>query len=122
MPAFNSDFHDIDPATGFQIDKASGTFSGLVQKTFENAAEAVSDFPKWVVANVDHIVMKQDGDGPVHISTPGFPDFHVNRETKEVTVLVHDEDEEKKAINGNSVAEPLADISPEEPGEHSKDL
>lgn len=120
MPAFDPAIHGIDPVTGYQIDKESGTFSGLVQKTFENAAEAVSDFPKWVVASIDHIVMKQDGDGPVHVSTPDFPDFHVNRETKEVTVLVHDEDEEKKAVSGKQ--SPAPEPHEFDDPDHSKEL
>ena len=82
----------------------------------------VVQYPKWVKPHDSHIVRKKiidgqtqagftanhlvvGGEGPEHVSTPAFPQCHVNRETGEVTVLVKDEDEEKVALAAHDTGE-----------------
>lgn len=54
----------------------------------------MSEFPKFVIPDPSHVVRSDGG----HVSTPGFPEFFVNRVTQEVTVLVHDETQEAIAL------------------------
>lgn len=109
MPAFNPDIHDIDPKTGFQIDKETGVMSGLVAKPHAPVS-AERDWPAWVPVHESHVVRVQVGDAPAHISTPDYVDFHVNRVTGEVTVLVNNEEEERRATSGKEPSPaPVAD-------------
>lgn len=50
-------------------------------------------YPKWVVVHPSHLA--EDATGT--ISVPGFGEFHKNRATGEVEVLVQDSAEEAKA-------------------------
>lgn len=52
-----------------------------------------AEYPKWVSPHISHVVTK-DG----NVSTPAFAQFHVQRVTADVTVLVVDEDEEACAL------------------------
>lgn len=54
-----------------------------------------NSFPKWVAPHSKHIV-RSGADG-MHISTPAFPEVFVDRE-EQVTVLVHNAEEEKAAL------------------------
>jgi hypothetical protein len=101
--------HVIDPVTGFAIHKDDGHIIGL-----EQAVPPVvvgKEWPKWVVAHDSQVVRKEVEGYPTAISTPGFAESHVNRATGEVTVLVADEDEEKRALGEYKKpdGEPLAD-------------
>jgi hypothetical protein len=74
-----------------------------------------TEWPKWVKVHVAHIFKQkaQEGQlrqgydnalvigdsGPDHMSVPAFKDFHVDRATGEVTVLVNNADEEKSALS-----------------------
>lgn len=63
------------------------------------AREAHQEFPKYVEVHESHVVKQvaPHGDAPPHISIKGFAGHHVDRDGK-VTVLVHDADEEAKAM------------------------
>jgi hypothetical protein len=54
-----------------------------------------TEYPKWVKVHDSHKV--QDGYG--NICVQDFHGFYFDRVTKEMTVLVHDLDEETKAIS-----------------------
>lgn len=69
--------------------------SGLVPPT--NPGVAIP-YPKWVKPHDSHVVKKETPGAPDHVSTPGFPEFHVNRGDGIVTVLVNDAAEEAKAL------------------------
>lgn len=73
------------------------------------------DYPKWVKPHDSHIVRKKldpihrglgssgghviaSADGPDHVSTPAFAQYHVDRLTGAVSVLVNDAEEEAKAL------------------------
>jgi hypothetical protein len=56
---------------------------------------ADNSFPKWVGPHPNHIV--RSGPYNIHISTPEFPEFYIDRENN-VTVYVRDAAEEKKAL------------------------
>jgi hypothetical protein len=96
MPAFNPNLHEIDPATGFQVNRDTGGLSGVIAVSPAAPVLVDRDFPKWVGVHDSHIVRRGEGDN-VHVSTPAFPDYHVNRADGAVTVLVRNEDEEKMA-------------------------
>lgn len=95
--AFDPKVHDIDPATGFQVDKDTGHPTGLVGKPHLPVTEE-RDWPKWVVVHEGHVVRKKGDGGPEHVSVPGFAEFHVNRVGGAVMVLVKDADEEHRAV------------------------
>lgn len=95
--AFDSKTHEIDPRTGFQVDKETGHLVGLMSKPHQPVA-ADAEWPKWIVPHASHVVRTATGDAPDHVSTPAFPEFHVNRATGEVTVLVHDAEDEARAL------------------------
>ena len=66
--------------------------------------DSFKEFPKWVTAHESHVVRHDTGSGaPVAVSVPAFPHHHVDRVTHQVTVLVHDEEEEKRASEPASV-------------------
>lgn len=95
--AFASKAHDIDPETGFQVDKSTGHLVGLMPKP-HLPVKADAEWPKWIVPHASHIAHTRAGAASDHVSTPAFPDFHVNRVTGEVTVLVHDAEDEARAL------------------------
>lgn len=72
------------------------------------------EFPKWVSPHDSHIVKSQDGTVQ---STPMFPDFHIDRLTGALTVLVHSAEEEAKAIAAKveNKMETKAESEPEKP-------
>ena len=51
-------------------------------------------YPAWVIPHDSHIV-RPEGQP---IVTPFFSEHHVDRDTKQVTVLVADEEEEARAL------------------------
>jgi hypothetical protein len=67
-------------------------FLGIIQKAAERVVSDI-EYPKFVKPHPSHVVTQGD-----HVSTPAFPEFHVDRMTREVTVLVHSVDEEQIAI------------------------
>ena len=71
------------------------------QKKLDAAKAAAShkEFPKFVEPHASHIVTQKPvhGDAPPHLSTPHFVEHHVDRFGK-VSVLVHDAEEEAKAL------------------------
>jgi hypothetical protein len=95
--AFDPQTHEIDPSTGFMRDKESGHHVGLHQAPVKRVNDE-TDWPKWVTPHDSHIVKQAAGRGPTHLSTPRFPNYHVNRADGSVTVLVANEEEEKLAL------------------------
>lgn len=67
-------------------------FQGLVSAPIAKHPEDGSDFPKWVEPHRSHIEQKGDV-----IAVPGF-EWHVDRDTKVVNVLVNDAEHEAKAL------------------------
>lgn len=109
--AFDDKQHELHPETGFMVDKETGHHVGMVPPPSAKST-LDPDFPKWVTPHEEHIVRKTMGDGtPDHVSTPLFPDFHVDRVTKAVTVLVKDAEDEARALA--SPKEPKAAEAPE---------
>jgi hypothetical protein len=88
--------HEIDPRTGFAVDKDTGHIVGLMPAPPPRVALGI-EWPKWIVPHESHIVRREVEGAPDHVSTPGYPDFHVNRADGVVTVLVKDEEDEKRA-------------------------
>ena len=95
--AFDPENHEIDPKSGFMVHKETGHPIGLVPPPLHSPKDI--EWPKWVKVHDSHILRKEIEGAPDHVSVPAFPDFHVNRENGEVTVLVHDEDQEKVATS-----------------------
>jgi hypothetical protein len=91
--AFDPEQHEIDPKTGYMVDKETGHPVGLVSNP-PVAAPVDTVWPKWIKPHDGHLVRKGD-----HVSTPHFPTFHVQRGTGEVTVLVKTEEEEAFALS-----------------------
>lgn len=100
--AFDPKEHTIDPSTGFMVGKDTGHLSGIMSPPPVNPGVAIP-YPKWVKPHANHVIRKQSAGAPDHVSTPEFPDFHVNRGDGAVTVLVKNAAEEAKAL-----ADPLA--------------
>jgi hypothetical protein len=92
MAAFNSAVHEIDPVSGYQIDKDTRLQSGMHSK-FPHSDVADPTWPQWVPVHESHIHRRKTEGYPDAISTPGWENSHVNRATGEVTVLAADEDE-----------------------------
>lgn len=91
--AFDPERHELDPITGFAIDKQTGARLGL-DPLPHVSTHADPEYPKWVEAHESHLERKGDV-----VSTPAFPHFHVNRVGGAVTVLVNDAEEEAKATS-----------------------
>lgn len=66
------------------------------------------DWPKWVEPHESQIVRKSSPGAPDHISTPNWPEFHVDRVSGTVSVLVSNKDEEKRALSAQEEA-PVVD-------------
>ena len=93
--AFDAENHEIDPRSGFMVSKETGHPMGLVPPPLRSPQNI--EWPKWVKVHDSHIDRKKVDGMPDYVSTPAYPDFHVNRANGEVMVLVHDEDQEKAA-------------------------
>jgi len=96
--AIDYERHEIDPRTGFAVDKESGHIVGLMSAPPPRVAPEIK-YPTWVVAHESQIVRRKVEGSPDHVSTPGYTDFHVNRADGVVTVLVKDEEDEKRATS-----------------------
>lgn len=97
---FNPDLHDLDPKTGFMLHKEGGGRVGIDSAVNHRPTgfdpdrpESVSsEFPKFVVPHFGHVVRSGDT-----VSTPAFPEFHVERSGL-LKVLVKDAEEEARAL------------------------
>lgn len=67
--------------------------TGIVPAPLPKHPDEGAAFPKWIKPDPSHVVTDASG----NISVAGF-DFHIDRVTKEVTVLVVDEEAEKVAL------------------------
>lgn len=103
--ALTADNHIIDPVTSFAVNPDTGHPIGLVPAPIPVVSDE-RDYPTWVTPHESQIVRKQVDGAPDHVSTPGFEYCHVNRVDGSVTVLVHDEDEEKIATSAYEPIEP----------------
>lgn len=95
--ALTNDNHVIDPHTGFAVHPHTGHPVGLVAAPHARVS-AAEDFPKWVAPHASHVVRKEMPGAPDHVSVLRFKDWHVNRDSGAVTVLVHTDEEEKLAV------------------------
>ena len=77
---------------------------GLVSRPIARVSDE-REYPKFVEVHPSHIVRVGD-----HVSTPAFPIFHIDRNTKVVTVQVQSAIEEHLAIVGSP-------MEPAHPGE-----
>jgi hypothetical protein len=92
--AFEPERHEIDPRTGFIVDRETGHPTGLVPKPVLRVSDD-HEWPKWVLPHASHIVRDAFG----NVAVPSFPEFYIRRHDGEVTVLVHDADEEAMAFS-----------------------
>lgn len=81
-------------------------FKGLAQAPVPKQSNDGGEFPKWVTPDESHIVRQKVEGAPDHVSTPGWPEYHVNRVDGSVTVLVKDADEEARALAAAKAPEP----------------
>jgi hypothetical protein len=95
--AYDPEQHAFHPHTGFMVDKETGALAGIEHKPISKPNSPDLEYPKWVTPHESHIVRSKRGDQE-HVSTPRFVDPHINRDTKEVTVLVHSVEEEEMAL------------------------
>lgn len=95
------DRHEIEPHTGFAVDKDSGHIVGLMQAPVARVAPDI-EFPAWVAPHQSRIQVKKTEGAPDHVSVDGFSDIHVNRVDGAVTVLVKDAEEAERALAGPS--------------------
>lgn len=100
--AFDQEKHEIDPQTGFAVDKETGVQVGLEQAPLKPVSDDL-EFPKWVVPHESRVFRKKSDNAPDHVSTPDFENFHVNRVDGSVTVLVKNEDEENIALSNKEL-------------------
>lgn len=74
-------YYDQD---GFMRDKKTNHMIGVQQAPPAHHPDEGAEYPKWVTPHPGHV--KGTGDS---LSTPLFPQHHVNRVSGDVTVLVH---------------------------------
>lgn len=103
--ALDPEKHEIDPATGFAVDKESGQLIGVTQAPVKRLTDEV-DWPKWVIPHPGHVVRKQVDGAPDQVNTPAFPEHHVDRVSGGVTVLVATPEQEAVALSDPSGAAP----------------
>jgi hypothetical protein len=101
--AFDPKLHAIDPVTGLIVHKDDGRVVGLVSPESLPPAD-YQEFPKYVYPHASHIVY-EPRNGKLHVEN--F-EYHLDRHNV-VSVLVHDAEEEAKA---------LADANYPHPGIH----
>ena len=89
--SFDPEVHAIDPKTGFIVDKEHGGVAGLVPAPVKSVP---TYFPKWVHVHPTHL------DGGV---AQAFVQTFTDRKGV-VSVLVHDAEEEAKAIAEKVIA------------------
>jgi hypothetical protein len=105
--SFDATQHEIDPKTGFMVDKDTGHRVGLEQAPAPKPVMLDNNWPAWVPVHESYVVRHRDPndhganpdkkpDGPVMV-VQGFKDWHVNRHDGSVMVLVDNEDEAKVA-------------------------
>lgn len=107
--SFDPKIHEIHPETGFHVHKETGHIVGLVPAPAARVNHD-SEWPRWVKPHDSHIVRQSVAGAPDHVSTPHFPHVHVNRVDGTVTVLVENEDEEKRATEARVVE--VVEIAP----------
>ena len=71
------------------------------------------EYPKWVVAHKSHIHVTTWPNGAKHITTPDWPEFHINRIDGIVSVLVNTAEEAARAT-AEKIAEEVAPATTEE--------
>lgn len=99
--AIDPDRHEVDPKTGFVVDKETKQVIGLTPAESKPVSHE-TDFPAWVVPHESHVVRLKRDDGE-HITTPEWAEHFVNRVDGVVTVLVHNAGEEARALAAREV-------------------
>ena len=90
--AFEKGRHTFN-SKGFLIDKETGGVAGQNQRPHPKHENDGGEYPKWVKAHKSHVV-EVNGNK----IAPLWPDCAIDRHTKDVSVLVHDQAEEEKAL------------------------
>jgi hypothetical protein len=103
--AFDPDHHSIDVNTGYQIHKHTGHRIGQDPMPHARVTDE-TEWPKWVTPHPDHVVRQGD-----HVSTPHFEHVHVGRHDGAVTVMVHNAEEEARALSDPATLAALAAAS-----------
>lgn len=112
--AFDPEIHAFDKKSGFILDKRTGALAGH-QPIPLPAVPAGVEFPKWVPVHESHVVRKMVQGAPDHIAVPAWPEFHVDRVSGMVTVLVADAGSEARAMSAPAPAvspEPIVEAAP----------
>lgn len=91
--AFDHRHHYVDEK-GFARHKETGHLIGIEPRPPEKHPDEGSEFPKWVTPHHSHVHRSPRG----VISTPGFLQHHETRDG-EVHVVVHDADDEARALS-----------------------
>jgi hypothetical protein len=91
---------EIDPVTGFQIDKETGHFVGIVPAPIKSGI--VTEYPKWIEPHISHVDLTGDGR---HIVGDHENDWDRWGNHK---ILVHDEDDELKMTSEKTKENPEA--------------
>ncbi len=92
--AFDKDRHTFN-AKGFMVDKETRDVVGQMPRPLEKLKGDGDDYPKWVKPHKDHVIEVHGNKvAPNH-------EFAIDRDSKEVHVLVHDAAEEEKAKRGH---------------------
>lgn len=93
--AFNHEEHFIDPASGFQKHKETGHMIGIEQAPARRVNHE-TEYPKWVKVHDGHVRRHQLTG---QVTTPDWGNPDVNAALNEIKVLVHNEDEEMRAMS-----------------------
>jgi hypothetical protein len=101
--AFDATQHTTD-AAGFLIDKKTGRRVGL-ENTPLPASPKDQEYPKYVPVHSSQIDRTHG-----HVSTPGWPNFTIDRATKAVMVAVKDAEEAARAAADMNAPKPPAEF------------
>ena len=104
--AFDKDRHEFD-ARGFMVEKDTKEIVGQKERWFAPHEDHGSDYPKWVKPHEDHVVETHG-----HKITPNYV-FAVDRDSREIFVLVNDAAEEEMALRGTEPQEADEEVEDE---------
>ena len=94
----------LDPVHGFAVNDQN-LIIGLHQMPLATSPQG-EEWPKWVEVH-DSQINRREIDGlPTHISTPGWENHHVDRNTGKVSVLVSNDGEAQRAAGEYRAVDP----------------
>jgi hypothetical protein len=114
-------------------DEASGKLIGIEPLPVAPHPDVGAEYPRWITPHVSHVHVIHHGPVPddaekielktidgnlivppgTVVSVPGY-EYHIRRTDNALTVLVTDEEDEKRALAEYTEPEPLAYVSPAE--------